>query len=243
VNRFDSFLVLLTCVLVPVSAACVDPGKRIDDFEGRVVDAEVTETIDAKPLDMIPDISGSWYVTYSPVPVAPDAIIHFIWEVTLTPNGDGTAKVTVHSTPLNAIARTKIPPETVGTDLPVSSAGEFTTIVDDMVLPGPSNPLSGSQVLLDLHSNAVIKSADFFCGAVSPGTVVNPPIDLSGSTFGGQRIVPGTEGAGLPAAIFACPVDVPDAGPIDAAAAPDAPEPDATPSLPDAGLDAGIDAA
>jgi hypothetical protein len=70
--------------------------------------------------------------------------------------------------------------------------------------------------------------------------VVNPPIDLNGSTFNAVRVAKDAQGMDLPTIPATCPADMPDGGLPDAgidgglpdaggpdAASPDAPLPDA----------------
>jgi len=228
---------LLAGIVGSSAVGCPDPDGRFDDFEDRVPDAAVVETIDAMPLDMLPDVTGQFYVAFNPS-VAPDLVIHFIVDYTLTKNGDGTGTIDMSTTALDAMTRMPVGPTSMLNDIAVSTAGEFAPTYDNLLLPATANPLTGAELLLDLNLSAKILDADSTCGVAGAGsTVVVPAVPLVGSTFGGQRITPGTLGAALPVPITHCPTEMPDGGLPDAAPSPDAgadAAPAADADLPDA---------
>jgi hypothetical protein len=213
---------------------CVDPGKRLTDFEGAVVDGGSTDLPDGQALDEIPDIGGTWYVVFKPVPT-PDIPIHTVWTVDFTRVGEDSATVAVVSNPLNKDTRVVIPAPFELTESAVNKAGEFTLEGTAMPLPNGSSALP-QDIAVDLKLSVRIKSKDFMCGVMTEGRVVDPEVPLNGSTFGAQRVAPGTQGNDLPAAITECPPDLPDAG------VPDAPVADIDAATPDAGVDAAVDA-
>jgi len=186
-------------------AACPDPGARFDEFEDRVPDAGSFTMPDAPPLDELPDVTGSWYVTYAPSP-APDSTIHFIYDMQLTNNGDGTGMLSITSTALDHATRLKAGDPVTISSVPVNKSGEFPPTFHDLILPGVANPLTGNQLELEMVLSAVIKDADFWCGTALDGsTVVVPPVGLAGTTFPARRIHPGNVGDMPPAPVYSCP--------------------------------------
>jgi hypothetical protein len=194
---------------------CTDPQGRFDEFGTRIVDASNIQ-IDAEVIEELPDITGRFLLGISPV-VMPDRIMQFIADVEMTDNGDGTAVLDITFTPLTVADRTPIGDPLSSLDVAVANTGEFTAPVEGIV-PGPANPISGSEIELDGALEAVIKSTDLFCGDVT-GRVSRPTIiDLDGSTGAGIRVPPEVVGDDLPTAQWACPEDMPvDAGVPDAA--------------------------
>lgn len=221
-------------VALLLAGACVDPKARLTDFENNVVDAAPIVTIDAMPLDELPDISGYFYVAISPTP-SPNTPFTLYWETELTKNGDGTGTLKITSTWIttqaNGSVRTGTP--TVLDNIPVSKSGEFMAHFDMLALPGIANGITGGDLVVNLFYRGTIKDVDTFCGILDAGSkVVSPSIPVDGSTWAGVRVAKDAEGAQLPSPVMACPVEMPDAG------MPDAGEPDA--GEPDAGLDAAL---
>jgi hypothetical protein len=71
----------------------------------------------------------------------------------------------------------------------------------DGTLPGAANPVTGTDVELDLNLHATVRTHDFACGTII-GTAGSLPAE--GSTFGSVRI---PDDQTLPAPVFACPAD------------------------------------
>lgn len=64
----------------------------------------------------------------------------------------------------------------------------FTADLGEVFLPGPTNPITGSDISATLVLDGTIVDADFFCGMVS-GMVTSPLMaDISGSTFAAVRL-------------------------------------------------------
>ena len=227
-----SILFLSTITSLTVLTGCPDPKGRLDQFEDRVIDAAPITMIDGMVLDEIPDIGGTWYVAYAPAP-APENPIHTIWDVTFTRNPDETATINVLSTPLNRNSRQKVGEAFPLPTININKAGEFVVLADNMPLPMVTNSLN-LDILINVVIASRIRNKDSLCGIMTDGKVVDPEIPLTGSTMGGQRVAPGTEGNNLPAEILKCPPDeipdagVPDARPVDANAGADAAASDAT---------------
>lgn len=244
----------LAAIIILSVGACADPKGRFDDFGNRVIDAGGGGTIDARPVDEVPDISGQFLLTIVPVPIEPDANIHYIADVTMTQDS-GDIRVDLEMRALDFETLELLDPDSPDTweGIPVNGGtGELDIELAATLIPGRANAaIPGLPVAVTGNIHAVIQSADTWCGDVTGTTQFGSSLD--GSTMGAIRIEPGTLGMDLPAPVRACPgsggdVDagVPDAGPIDAApadaapadAAPDAAPVDAAPAAPDAAPDA-----
>jgi hypothetical protein len=225
-------LVLAVSAVPLLAAGCVDPGQRLSDFQNDVVDAAIVEIPDGQVLDEIPDIGGTWYVVFAPVPT-PDVPIHTRWEVEFERVGETSAKINVLSRPLNKDTRVLVEAPFMLHETTINQAGEFTLSGEGMPLPTGTSALE-FDITVNLKLNARIKSKDFMCGVMVEGNVVAPNVPLNGTPFAAQRVAPGTEGDDLPPPLTECPPDLPDAG------VPDAGAPDASP---DAAVDAAVDAA
>ena len=65
--------------------------------------------------------------------------------------------------------------------------GEFAGTING-ILPGEANPVSGSELTVEIEMAGILRSIGFFCGTVE-GSVVAPfSLALNGSTFGSVRI-------------------------------------------------------
>jgi hypothetical protein len=226
----SSRTLLTLAIVLPALSGCPDPQARFDEFVGRVPDANVITTIDAPPLEELPDITGEHLLGFAPV-IAPDTPFQFIATATLTQNMDGTGMLDLSMVALDITNRMPVGGTTTVSQVPVSTSGSFTLHFTDVTIPGEANPITGSPIfapVVDLIG--VIRSTDRFCGTVE-GMVTSPiEIDLMGSTFSAIRIPPGTTGLDLPPVEKECPASMPaDAGPVDAAAPPDAVPPDGAP--------------
>lgn len=231
----------LVCV-VALGIGCADPRGRLDDFAGRVTDAN-TNRVDAEVLTSIPDITGNHLFALS-ASAFPAQLYKFRAEVTLIDGTGDEPKISFTLHPLDARNNVEI-------DAPIShdpdpidvspTTGEWEAHIV-AVIPDKANPVSGSEVTVDMTLFGVIRSRDHFCGTAD-GDVVDPfTLNLDGSTFGAVRIPDGSgPGDVEPTGVCLTLPDDPDAGVPDAGA-PDAGTPDA--GAPDAGApDAGADAA
>ncbi len=70
-----------------------------------------------------------------------------------------------------------------------------------------ANPITGTDIGVDLTLHGVTRSPDRLCGGVT-GTLTpeaSSALDLAGSTWAAIRIPPGTVGTALPAPDATCP--------------------------------------
>lgn len=212
-----------------VIAGCTDTRGRFDEFIGRTPDGGRL-AIDARPIEELPDISGTFLLSVAPS-VAPELPVQFRTQVQFTKNDDGTGTVSGTIQALSSMTREPVGDSYPAAPTQVAKDGTFTTSVVDLVLPGPANPLTGSMLTATIVLEAQIRSADRFCGTLAQGSKVSRPtnIDLAGSTFSAIRISPDVPASELPPPETECPAELPDAGvdamPVDAGA--DAPGVDA----------------
>jgi hypothetical protein len=221
-----------------ITGACVDAKARFDDFGGRVNDA--APPADNPLVSEVADITGEFLLSLNAL--GSGAYIHYIAGATLNENDTGYA-VDLEFRPLNYQTMELVPEvaPTTWSGLAVESAtATFVIPLDGLLIPNSANPLINGDVTVNGEISATIRSTRFWCGTVT-GQVVETGTMLNGSTFGAQRITPGTVGDALPPPAGSCndePMEA-DAGVPDAM--PDAGEPDAGPDAgePDAGPDAG----
>ncbi len=217
---------------VTLATGCVDTAGDFDDFVSRIPDAQAQP--DAPILLSIPDISGRFFLALASV-VDVDRPILFIVENTVTGDQGGSATIDTSFTPLDLDKQIV----TGGTDLsfqniPISMTGQFTVSKDDVSIPGPANPITGTELIANTVTFiATIKNEDLYCGDAT-GMVQSPlMVDLAGSTFAAVRVPDGAIGDQLPDPVGDCPDDpnadagVPDAMPPADAGIPDATVPDA----------------
>jgi hypothetical protein len=192
---------------------CIDAKKSFNDYEGRIVDGN-TSMPDRPNLTSIPDITGHFFLGNHIKGTPEDAILMQVADFTLTPNADGTAKVTYAASALKLPERTisagpPAGPQFGASDMQVALDGTFSTGLTGK-LPGDANPIqTGLSVTVAGTLHAEIHSADLFCGTMS-GTA--GPLSLDGSTFAAIRIPADTIGAALPTALWKCPDGSIDAG-------------------------------
>jgi len=202
-----------TVLVLSLAGGCVNPRDRFDEFGGRVIDAAPVVTIDAAPIGNLPDITGEWLFGIQPV-IAPGSTIRLRGPIDFRYVGvdEGVADISV--TPLHRTTGMPVGDPLVSNDVPVASTGEFDAPAQGAI-SGLANPISGSNLQVDIVLHGMIRSADLLCGTVT-GTESNLNLVLDGSTFGAIRIDPATAPRDLPPAINDCPVTEPDAGVPDA---------------------------
>ncbi|HTM20172.1 MAG TPA: hypothetical protein VL172_06690 [Kofleriaceae bacterium] len=193
-----------------LTAGCVSPKDRFDEFNDRVIDAAPVVIVDGTPLAQIPDVTGEFLQGYSPV-FAPAASIQFRTTVGYMAVSDTSGRLDMSAQPLDADTREPVGDPVVTNDTVVNEAGEFAAIVQGNV-DGAANPITGSDLVLDIVLHGIIRNTDLFCGTVT-GNITNLDLVLDGSTFGSIRIADDTATADLPPPLVACPDETPDAGP------------------------------
>lgn len=209
-SRYRTASVMSTFLGVAAAAAllagCPDPGARLDEFASRVPDAQVLPegcpAPSGQPLPVLPDLSGNGLfalrIAFVPRP------IQLYATYTMTRTGTG-ADLDIKLEFLKTSDRTIFGTPIMVNDVIVAPSGEFCFTIPTIEFPKEANPLNNDATAENLVAVGKITSNDFACGTV--GGTVTRPIEqtLSGSTFGTQRVAPGTTGTALPDPISACP--------------------------------------
>ncbi len=204
------YAVALLSGLLAVGTGCPspDPAGKFDDF--------VEQTAEQREEGALPDfgaaladINGLFHLSVA-ASLAPTLPLQFVATVDLelAPDGSG-GTMTLELQPLSLDpGQTLTPREPVGdpfvlSDIAVDAAGTFVIDTGEVMLPGPSNPISGSPIVATLILNGNIQNEDLWCGTAD-GMVTSPINNpLEGSTFGAVRI---EDAANLPDEIVAmCP--------------------------------------
>jgi hypothetical protein len=204
-----SFVALLPSLTL---AACVNVDGDFDRFANATNSLDLSVSAPDLPPSRIFDVSGRFFLAFSTA-LAPDKPAIFLLDSTLTqsPANDGTATLDLvfHqlSTPMEMMIGTPMP-----ITAPVASDGTFTLIMNNFPILAAGNPVTGSDLIVDVHLIGTIRSANRFCGDVT-GMVTSPaPIDLTGSTWGAIRVPDGAIGSSLPPWDYSCPAGEPDGG-------------------------------
>jgi hypothetical protein len=218
---------------------CPKPGDTFNSF------VERTEGIDGGmaqpdlPPSMIFDISGTFLLAVSTF-LAPNRPIQALLTTVLTQNEDGTATLDITIQPLSAMGREPVGKSTTVSGVAVAADGSFEIPLSMQPFPGASNPITGSDLLVDIVLRGTIRSEDRFCGDIT-GMVLEPlmlELDDTGSVWGAIRVEKGQTGDALPKPDYSCPAgEKPDGGPVPDAG-PDAEQDTAPDTAPDAGPDA-----
>jgi hypothetical protein len=197
-------------------AGCVDPGKRFDDFDRRVIDADVGGV---ECDGALRNINGQFLITLAPG-FSPDSLLQFIATVEMSSDGDGGTAAFSFQPIFSAVCdppageeRTPVgdPLEVDGVEL--SGAGAFEFTFDNARVDERANSVSCRPILADITLTGIIRSPDEWCGDGSGMVVAPTSASLVGSTFGAIRIAPGTVGDDLPDPQPACAAcGEPDAG-------------------------------
>ncbi len=202
-NRLSTSVVAPTSLVLVLGAAtlgaCVDPGKRFDDFHDRVpiVDAS---TVDRPPLD-IANIDGGFYLAIKAINFNNTLHLYATWDVDAN-----AATLSATFKALSAPPGVDPPPRmAVGTDLTGNSVTVDETA--SFVMPitgtidGMANPISGSPLGSKVTLVGTIKDANLVCGTVTGkvclgGAVLpngncdpnNPETPVEPATFAAVRV-------------------------------------------------------
>ena len=215
-SRISGRAIITLIVIGAAGAGCVDPGKKFDEFDRRVIDADVGGL---QCDGALRDISGEFLVTLSPG-FAPDSLLQFIATVEATiEDGAGTASFSFqpiwaeNCEPPDGDARTPVGNALEADDVELDGAGAYSFTFDNAQVDGRANAVSCGAILADITLTGIIQSPDLWCGDGSGMVMAPTPANLEGSTYGAIRIETGTVGEDLPDPQPACPAcDEPDAG-------------------------------
>ena len=220
--RSSGLTTFLTTCLVLNAASCADPRGKLNEYQGRVTDAN-SDRADAPIQVEIPDITGDFVFAIS-ASAFPSGLFKFRAAVELIDRMTAEPKLSFTLYALDATTNEEVG-DPVHHDpdptLVSPSTGEWTAHIVAMV-PGPANPISGTPVTVDVNLYGVIPTEDHFCGTAD-GAVTSPfTLDLAGSNFGAVRIPAG----GSPGDVVPTGVCLSDSGDLDAGVS-DAGSPDA----------------
>ena len=206
------------CALAALAllVGCVDPAKRFDEYNERLIDADTNRVDGSGGLF---EIDGEFLLAIVPN-FAPNNTLRFIITVDIEITGS-TGLADLSFQPLKAEqcqpegnGGTPVGDAIVHEDAEVNDSGAFEMTAENAMVDGQANDVSCGPIRADLTLLGQIRSDDIFCGDIT-GMVYEPiPTTLEGSTFGAIRVEPGTVGdANLPEPLKACPSSDPvDAG-------------------------------
>ncbi len=138
------------------------------------------------------DVSGEFLLSVATV-IDPARPLHFLAQIEGTYDAEGGAMdLTLQALAVD-IQATEPKPELVGAplelvDLSLSEAGAFEFELVNHMIVGAANPITGSDLLIDVTLTGAFVDADSMCGVVT-GELLEPlQASLAGSTFGGVRV-------------------------------------------------------
>lgn len=179
-----------------VLGGCPDPEARFNKFTDKTDDDRDFMVPDMPPPPdlgaMLPDISGSFLLAVS-TSISPELPMQFLLTTMMHVDMTGNATLDVSMQPLAltqghvTTPRTPVGEQTDFTDA-VISEGRFEVDAGTVTVPGEANPVTGSDIVVDLLLKATIISGDFFCGDLE-GELIEPlNAPLMGSRFAAVRL-------------------------------------------------------
>ncbi len=138
------------------------------------------------------DVSGEFLLSVATI-IDPTHPLHFLAEIE---GGYGAAGGAMDLT-LQALAvdlqATEPNPELVGAPLELlglslSEAGAFELALTNHMIVGAANPITGSDIELDVTLTGAFVNNDSLCGVVTGEVLAPLQLNLEGSTFGGVRV-------------------------------------------------------
>jgi hypothetical protein len=180
--------------------AAIPPDAEID--AAIPPDAEVPDAVppDAEWPAPDPDLTGEALLTVHPVSIPEQYLVYFRATYVMRAGPGNTARLDATLQPLAYDTLEPVGEAFVATDLLVDAHDGFALDLDG-ILPGAANPVTGTDVPLDLNLHATVRTHDLACGTII-GTA--GPLPLQGSTFGSVRI---PDDQSMPAPVFACPAN------------------------------------
>lgn len=175
---------------------CPDPEAKFNEFVDHTKDDRDFMTPDMPPPPdlgpMLPDVSGTFLLAVS-TSIAPDLPMQFIITNTMTIDMMGNATLDVSMQPLALMQghvltpRTPFGEPTEFTDVPITE-GRFDIDAGTLMVAGAANPVTGSDIVVELLLKGTIINADFYCGELV-GELIEPlQAELMNSTFAAVRL-------------------------------------------------------
>jgi hypothetical protein len=187
-------LLSLSAVASLTLVGCVDARGDYDDFSDRLVDAGSGD-VDGEVVSELADVVGRWLISVRPN-LPEDRIIRFDAQLDITAVTANTGTMFISAQPLTVADATPVGEAFVAEDAPVGSDATFDAPFNG-TLPGPANPVSGSNAEVAAVLVAQIRNENFLCGEL---TGMAGPLPLAGTTWAAVRITDET----LPAPVFRC---------------------------------------
>jgi hypothetical protein len=174
-------------------AGCVDPKDTFADYGTRVVDAAPI-MVNCPPFTETPDITGSWLFGGRDRVVQQMGDITFLLTIQMTRISETSGLVDVSAQPLDFMTKQPVGTPFESKAVPLEVCLFKAALIGTM--PGPSNPISRSEVTVDAVIPAEIQTADFICGRTIEGGV--PGFPLNNQDFAMIRVPDGAIGDALP---------------------------------------------
>lgn len=175
---------------------CPDPEAKFNEFLENTDDNRDFMVPDMPPPPdlgpMLPDISGEFLLAVS-TSISPELPMQFIVTNTMHVDMMGNATLDVSMQPLALMQGHVLTPRTpIGepqefTAIPIMS-GRFDIDAGTVMVTGEANPVTGSDIVVELLLKGTIISADVFCGDLE-GQLIEPlQAELMNSTFAAVRL-------------------------------------------------------
>lgn len=193
------YLAMLPVLPIALCAACQnntitldfdtdDPMASSDDGATTGSDGQDDGNDDPTGVMPRPGIAGNWLLaTATPL----NAALPFQFLVLAEEVGPGTFNLTMTSLSLD-VGSTTAPRQPVGEPkiffgVPLTPDSGFEIFTGPLAIPGAANPVTGSDVTVDILLSGQ-PAGNPFCGAVSGSVTAPVPSDLGGSTFGTEKV-------------------------------------------------------
>lgn len=195
------YLTMLLALPLTLSAACQNNTVELeldseapvgsndgtaDDTTGAMADSSDVDVDTGPPPP--PGIAGNWLLAAS-TPLDPSLPFQFL--VLAEEVGPDTFNLTL--TPLSLdVGSTTAPRQPVGEPkilfgVPLTIDAGFDIYTGPMVIPGAANPISATEVTVDILLSGM-PGGNPYCGNVSGSVTAPAPQDLAGSTFGTEKV-------------------------------------------------------
>ena len=191
----------LATLVFTTAAACNTAGDEFDDFVERSPEGG---SVIQNRTDPAPPLTSGRYLMALATAFQPDLPVLAVADIVAEQTDDGQL-VDVEFTTLGAQDKQPVGDTTIFEDIPVDEFGNFEFGVADFTIPGPANPLTGTDLVVTADFRGFVDDDARFCGDVE-GSITSPlTLDLTGSTFGAILVDDGATGDALPAAENRCP--------------------------------------
>ena len=196
------FLTMLLALPLTLSAACQNntvelefdseappPGSSDDGTAGVTGDDADSSDVDVDTgPPPPPGIAGNWLLAAA-TPIDPALPFQFL--VLAEEVGPDTYNLTM--TPLSLdVGSTTAPRQPVGEPkilfgVPLTIDAGFEIFTGPFVIPGAANPITGTEVTVDILFSGM-PGGNPFCGSVGGSITAPTPQDLTGTTFGTEKV-------------------------------------------------------